>query len=216
MKNTKLKNKNVFIFDWSGTLSDDRVPVQTAFNRVAIELGLKPTKNLNAWLKKTIKPIEVDYSNQLLSKLSPAEIRTLYSQHFTIVSREGINPTMYNDVIKILDFLKNNQKKLFVLSSHPHKNLLKEARGYKIEKYFDKITGGIFNKTKGLLETYDEMNINVNETVYIGDMIGDIRAAKETKTTSIALTRGYHSKEILLLENPDILINNLSELESLM
>ena len=214
MKTPKLKNKKIFIFDWSGTLSDDRIPVQTAFNRVATELGLKPTKTLNAFLKTAVKKIEVEFSNQLLGKISPEEVWALYTRHFAKLSNEGgVRPIIYKDVIQVLDFLKNKQKKIIVLSSHPHKNLLKEAKEYKIEKYFDKVTGSILNKAKGIHESCNEMGINTKEAVYIGDMIGDIKAAKEAKTMSVAIVHGYHSREVLLLENPDILINKLSELE---
>jgi len=41
----------------------------------------------------------------------------------------------------------------------------------------------------------------------VGDSLSDIRAAKETSTTSIAVTWGHQNLEHLLRGNPDHVVN---------
>jgi phosphoglycolate phosphatase len=51
------------------------------------------------------------------------------------------------------------------------------------------------------------------ESVFmVGDSLSDIRAAKETATTSIAVTWGHQSKEYLLSGDPDYVVNFPDEL----
>lgn len=47
---------------------------------------------------------------------------------------------------------------------------------------------------------------------YIGDTIYDIQAAKKANVFSIAITAGYHLKERLQKENPDLIVESLKEL----
>ncbi len=142
MKKKSIKDVKLFIFDWSGTISDDRIPVQTAFNRVAVELGLIPIKDLNEWLKQSVEQFEVEYSKQLSRAKSPNEIRHLYYHHFSTLRSEGIKPTIYADSVEVLTYLKKQGKRLMVISSHPQKSLLKEAEEYGLKNYFDNILGG--------------------------------------------------------------------------
>jgi phosphoglycolate phosphatase len=52
-----------------------------------------------------------------------------------------------------------------------------------------------------------------HESVFmVGDSLSDIRAAKETATTSIAVTWGHQSLEYLLSGNPDYVVNFPDEL----
>ncbi len=217
MRDAKTRNVKLFIFDWSGTISDDRIPFHTAFNRVAQELGLKLTENLGEFLKLTThKRIEAELSKQLLKPKSPEEIWKLYVKHFSEVKKDGIIPTIYADVPDILEKIKKSGKKIIVVSSHPKKNLIEEAIDYGIADNFDKIIGDVINKTDGMIKACNEMFVDIKNAAYVGDMVGDIRAAKKAKAISVALTRGYHDKKNLLLEKPDYLLEKLSDLAKLL
>jgi phosphoglycolate phosphatase-like HAD superfamily hydrolase len=48
---------------------------------------------------------------------------------------------------------------------------------------------------------------------YIGDTVYDIRSSKKAGTCSGAVCTGYHTRERLEKENPDLLLENLSELK---
>lgn len=82
---------------------------------------------------------------------------------------------------------------------------------------FDLVSGqvkGIEKKKpemiKGIL---DKWNIDPSESIYVGDHVNDIIAAKEAGTMSCAVATGLHSEEELLIQKPDILIRELIDLE---
>ncbi|MEX2007552.1 MAG: HAD family hydrolase [Candidatus Levyibacteriota bacterium] len=216
MKKKDIKDTKLLIFDWSGTISDDRKAVQTAFNRVAIEIGLKPIEDLRSWLKKSVREFENQYSEQLYKTKSPEEIRQLYFRHFSTLREEGIKPTVYKDALEALTTMKNKGKKLIVVSHHPHKSLVEEAEEYGLTKHFDEILGSIPVKTDEIIKVCKDMMIDVEKAVYVGDMVNDIKSAKKAKVISVALTQGYHDKKTLLREKPDYLLRKLSDLVNLL
>lgn len=216
-KNKKdIKNSKLFIFDWSGTISDDRIPVQTAFNRVARELGLNPIEDLKEWLKESVEAFEDQYSKLLSGTKSPKEIQELYFHHFSHLREEGIKPTIYDDSLDALSAMKKMGKKLIVISSHPQKSLMEEAEEYGLIKHFDEIIGSVAIKRDGIIKACKDMLIDARDATYIGDMINDIKSAKKAKVISVALTRGYHNKKTLLREKPDYLLEKLSDLAKLL
>lgn len=202
----------LFIFDWSGTLSDDRIPVQAAFNRVAVELGLKPTEDLSEWLGKSVKAFEVEYSKQLSKTKSPSEIRQLYYHHFSALRNEGIKPSIYDTTIEVLSTIKTMGKKIALLSAHPRESLLKEIEEYGVQSYFDKILGNVLDKSAGMIQMCRDLEIDIKNTAYVGDMIGDIKAAKKARVFSIAITHGYHDKMTLLSKKPDAILDKLTDI----
>jgi len=103
-----------------------------------------------------------------------------------------------------------------VLSSHPSENLFQEAKIYGLKELFGCMTGGTRDKAKGLKDICQQLKTDQNRTLYVGDTIYDIRAAKAAGVNSAGVATGYHLKERLQQEEPDILVSSLSELEQLL
>lgn len=203
---------SVLIFDWSGVISDDRRPVYEA-NMCLLEHYGKPRMTFEEWLPRTTLSAREFLANHgVLGE--PDELFEEYRQALNKVRREGIHPVIYPDTIVALEKLLKTGKTLVVLSAHPEKNLRGEAREYKIEKFFKFFVGNSKDKTIGILEACKELAIkpSTKRVAYIGDTIYDIQAAKKARVYSIGITNGYHVKERLQSENPDKLIENLSQL----
>lgn len=196
-------------FDWSGTISDDTHPVHVSFNRTALDLGLKAIEDKNEWLKLTVRSLEVHFSELLNKSLSSKEVWDMYAKHFEKVSKEGTKPVIYDEVVEVLQDLKSKGKKMIVISSHPTKSLIREAEEYGIAHYFEDIIGGIIDKSESIGNLPKRFGSRRSETIYIGDTIQDIKASKKAGVAIIALTRGYHTKEILLPEKPHYIWDNL-------
>jgi pyrophosphatase PpaX len=56
------------------------------------------------------------------------------------------------------------------------------------------------------------LNVKPHEAVFIGDSIYDIRCAKEAGTASVAVTYGAAHKDVLMSEQPNLLLNTPEEL----
>ena len=69
----------------------------------------------------------------------------------------------------------------------------------------------------GILECIHRMGIFPEQTVYVGDMDGDVIAAKKANVNKmIAVTYGYHTEDKLRPHAPTHLINKPAELLSIL
>lgn len=200
----------LFIFDWSGTLSDDRRPVYEANMKVLATHG-KPTMTFEEWLPRTtMTPVEF-FNNHGVSG-DPDELFSQYREHFKIVNEEGIIPSSYPETREVLNGLRGRGRKTAVISSHPEEKIHEEACRYQIGDLFDEVVGNVKDKVRAIGEVRAKFGIEGGETIYIGDTVYDIRSSKEAGVRSGAVGHGYHLPGRLIQENPDDFLNSLREL----
>ncbi len=199
------------IFDWSGVISDDRSPVYLANSRVLEDYG-KPTMSFEEWLPRTtMTPIEFFNNNGIHDDSD--KLFALYRKYFTEVHDSGVNPFVYPDVANVLRFLEDKGLFLAVLSSHPVENLLREARLYDIDYFFDVFQGNSKDKAEGLVSLCAKNNLVPGQTLYTGDTIYDIQAAKKAGLLSAGICTGYHVRSRLEAEKPDFLFETFSDIK---
>ncbi|MFH1420930.1 MAG: HAD family hydrolase [Candidatus Aenigmatarchaeota archaeon] len=202
---------NAVIFDWSGTISDDREPVYEANMRLFVKYGL-PRLSFEQWQENSTQTaIEILKNYGAIAE--PDEIAKLYEEFYTEEVECGRTPFIYPDAKDTLLHLKQKGKKLAVLSSHPQKNLEIEAGKYGVHDLFLQIRGSARDKTISLFHLMLELNESFPQTLYVGDTIFDIRAAKQACIPSAAKLGGYHSRQRLLAEKPDLVLETLSDLK---
>ncbi len=201
----------LFVFDWSGTISDDRKPVYEADISI-LEDCTKKRISFEEWLPNTpMTPIELFRNHGIHDH--PDGLFDLYMAFYTEVVEEGLKPVVYGDTTNVFDYLARKEKKIAILSSHPKDNLLKEAKDYGLRGYIDLILASSIDKAKGLIEISERLGEKLEDMLYIGDGVHDIRAGKEAgaQTAGIAGTpqRGYHSAAKVEKENPDFMLDDL-------
>ena len=205
-----LSGIELVIFDWSGVISDDRPPVYEANMRLLEKYG-KPRMTFDEWLPRTtMTPIEFLANHGVHG--DPDDLFEEYRQAYELVQEEGIVPIVYEDTKEVLDELTNRGKRIAVVSSHPEENLRNEAEEYGLTDYFDSFFGNIRDKAQGLLKACEEAGIDPDKVVYIGDTIYDIQGAKKAGVSSIGMATGYHIKDRLANEEPDLVLESLSGL----
>ncbi len=105
---------------------------------------------------------------------------------------------------------------LAVLSSHPEENLIKEAKDYGVDHYFEMALGSSMDKSEGLHRILEVLGVNRKAAIFIGDTVHDLRAAKSVDVHSAGVCTGYHTREMLAREEPDFLMENLSDLKNIL
>ncbi len=206
---------NTIIFDWSGTISDDRYPVYEANKRVLrnYKIELNPFEE---WIKTTNGSI-VSYVKSLGIEACPEEILSSYKVSYNQVVNEGLAPKSYEDAVSIISSLKKNNKILAVVSSHPQFNLEKEAKTYGLENFFEIIKGDSLDKPLHLTQIIEATQAVPQRTIYIGDMVQDIEAATKAKINCAVVATGYHSRERLEKANPSLgVFESLTELSQIL
>lgn len=196
------------IFDWSGTISDDRIPVYEANRRLLLKFN-RPILPFEKFIEEALVSFE-DFAKTL--GLTQEGLFQHYEKHYHEVIEEGIQPTPYPDTKYTLEFLTKINTNLMVLSSHPQSALEREAESYGIRECFNSLHGSSKNKAQDLIGVCNTHNFQ-HKILYVGDMTHDIKAAKQANIDSAAVCTGYHSRKKLEAEHPSKgVFNSLTEL----
>lgn len=201
------------IFDWSGVVSDDRRPVYEANMRI-LEAHKKPLMEFDTFFSQTMgNPVEFHQSAGI--DITPEKLFASYKKHFNDVVNSGVVPSIYPRVREVLSFLENRNVRMGVLSSHPERNLRREAESYNVGGFFEIIMRSSRDKVAGIMVISSQLGLSRDSTIYVGDTIYDIRSAKTAGVVSAGVCNGYHSQERLESEGPDFLFKNLADLTKL-
>jgi HAD superfamily hydrolase (TIGR01549 family) len=200
----------VIAFDWSGTISDDRKPVYSANMKLLDDYGI-PKMSFEEWLPRT-RMTPQEFLADCGINDDPDKVFRQYAEYFEEAKKLGIAPILDPNVKKTLEYLQEKNKSIVVISSHPKESLRREAMEYGIDNLISLIVGNSKGKVEELREVCRNFNLTPREIVYIGDTIYDMKAAREVGIFSVAVCNGYHTREKLELENPDIVIDKFGEL----
>ncbi len=118
-------------------------------------------------------------------------------------------------IVEVLQELKRRRYSLGILTSNSSENVLLYLKKYKID-FFDFIYSGnnVFGKEKHLTAILKKTHLNPmkDQVIYIGDETRDIEAAQKALITSIGVTWGYNSFNLLQEHAPDFLSETPSQL----
>jgi phosphoglycolate phosphatase len=205
--------ERILIFDFDGVLADSLAPMLSYAGQVCQEMGYPCTptqKDLEILNKMEFS----EYGRQL--GIPEEKIETFVTRNFELFSsREeplAIKPGIESVIrelsqIAILAVITGNSCKVvgkfldtYGLKDNFQTILCAEDDGSRVEKILKVIS--LSSGTKG-------------EVYMIGDAVSDIRAAREARINSIAIGWGHQSKEKLITENPDFLLDQPEDLLTL-
>ncbi|MBN2458613.1 HAD family hydrolase [Candidatus Woesearchaeota archaeon] len=196
--------KNI-IFDWSGVICDDHKTVYETCMKV---FGRFDVKAISYDEFKETFELPYENFNRRYHDRPFAEIKSTYDEE----CRTTPLPEAFPDAKKTLVEIKKLGISIYLFTSMSNKRLKKESDKIGLSSMFNSIRSDVKDKIKEIKSWIEENRIKPADTIYVGDMVHDIRAAKEAGIRSVAVTRGYDSKDKLLAEEPDFLIDELSKL----
>ncbi|MBU1026508.1 MAG: HAD family hydrolase [Candidatus Margulisbacteria bacterium] len=211
---------SVFVFDWDGTL----------FNSMPIKirnLGVVFFKHFGCSREK-VEELYHRYSGiprrELFNRIAfDALGRELGDTEFDQLSDEFTRSNLselsrsgqlFDWTDNVLESLKNANKRTFVSSSAPQKELESIINNLKIKSFLDEVMGSKPDFSKGeehiqyLLSKYD---IAKEEIIFIGDELNDVRLAKAAGV-QVGVITSSKSREAFLPLEPDFIFDDLSVL----
>ena len=200
----------LFLFDWSGTISDDRPPVYETNRRMRDGFGL-PAVSFDEWIAGT-SGNAYDAFLALGVTVTERDLNEAYLARLSEVVADGIRPEAYRDARDVIAGISALGHPIGVVSSHPQSHLSAEAERYGIRDRFDVVSGDHRDKAPELVRLCAAYGVDPRNACYVGDMTFDVRAARRAGMTSFAVTTGYHSRALLEAERPDGLFDSLTEL----
>jgi phosphoglycolate phosphatase len=211
-----MKEIDLMIFDFDGTLVDTGVDLAAAVNYTLRQLGReqKREEEIAAFVGDGItKLIERSLGNDNLDCCDAVNIFSSYYRDHLLD-----NTVLCPGAKEVLDFFQHKQK--VILTNKRHSFTLAIARGLDIEKYFLEIMGeGSIPYRKPdkrlvdyLLHKYEGKK---EKTVIVGDGMNDINLAKNSGILSCIYLNGLGKRQDLLAAQADYYCENISEINAL-
>lgn len=197
-----------FIFDWSGTLSDDFDMVWKATAAVIHRLDDGHVLSEAEYREHFELPYMNFYRNYGLACTKP-QVDALF---FEAVERNGIFPTPLPGSRELLEGLRRQGKKTYLFSAHPTHLVDRELAAFGYAPLFDGIEAGIVDKVASLTGFVQRHKLDPQKTAYVGDLVHDVEAAKAAGVRSIAVFSRYQDKKKLERAGPDFTARKLAEL----
>jgi len=218
-KEISLNQFKYFIFDKDGTL----VKTLEIYSRVFMVLIEKKYRIPTIYAKKFFLK-----TSGLPLKLQFKEI----TKHFGIETTEDdflefqrefsrlsnlIEPELYPYAEEIIKFLHSKKKELFLSTGGKEIRAIRILKSHNLLKYFKKVLGSdnIHKSEKHIYAFAEEVKEEIinfsKKACFIGDGLYDIKIAKSLNIFMISLTTTFN-RETLEKENPDLIIDSLSEI----
>jgi phosphoglycolate phosphatase len=199
------------IFDWSGTLVDDLPAVLKASNHVLTQSG-KPAMTLEEFREEFQLPFTKFYDRHV-PDVSLDKVEKWFHAEF---KQAQSAVTELPHAREFLEFCRARGCRSFLLSSVHTDHFKAQCQNNGFHEYFEKPYTGVWDKREKIHEILAENGLNPDETLFIGDMEHDVATAKHGGVHSCAVLTGYNTLEQLRTARPDLIVEHLAELRSVL
>lgn len=199
------------ILDWSGTLVDDLLPVVKTTNHVLESCGLPPL-SLAQFRAEFCLPIRKFYESRVphvpqakLEEIFLAE----YPKHHAAI-------TILPHTREFLRFCRAQRLGVYIASTVDACTYETQMARFGLGPFITKPYIGIEDKTSKIHHILDENHLDRDETMFVGDMEHDIEAGQAGGIHTCAVLTGYNHLEKLRAMGPDLICQDLGELQQLL
>ena len=197
------------IFDFDGTVADSLAESLLSYNRVASRLRLRPVRDDEVPMLRRLGAGELLQTLGIPMWRLPRvmiAVRADLHDHF-----HAIGPIP--GIAAALGELARAGCHLAIVTSNSEENVRNFLARHGIGGFQTVVAGAsIFGKGTRLRRLVRTAGADKASSVYVGDTVPDIRAAREAGTAAAAVTWGFHDKAPLAAEAPDALAESASEL----
>ena len=202
--------RNVLL-DWSGTLADDLGSVLEATNKIFAEYGRDPL-DLEQFRSHFRLPFSEFYA-ELLPEATLEGLEELYERFF-----HGMNDRI--DLLpgarEFLDFCRGTGRRTFLLSSIKTSHFTIQAERNGVAGYFEVAYTEVMDKRSKIREILKTHQLDLRETMFVGDMVHDIETAKHGGVLDVAVLSGFDRLEKLAAAHPTIIASDIGGVQRLL
>jgi len=203
------------IWDWNGTMLDDRWLTIAAMNIVLARRNMAElTEDL--YLQLFTFPV-IEYYQRLGFDFDKEPFSVSGSEFINEYNARAFEPQLHDGIIDLIAELNENGVSHSILSASSQKILNKLAKHHNIDHYFIAVLGQDNHYAYGKIETgkmwINKLGIAPKNTLFIGDTEHDLEVANAIGSHCALLSWGHSSTE--RLENRGInVFDAMSDLKS--
>lgn len=198
------------LFDLDGVIIDSELVM-----KIALTLSYKQVVGVgDPPIEEYFKHMGDSFEN-IMKKLSlPLEMK----EYFIDYSKKLINFVIFNnDFIDVFDTLISKEIKMAIITGKDKERTQEILKRFNIEKYFDIVIASdeVSNPKphpESILKALDFLNVESNEVIMVGDSPYDLMSATNASVKSCAVTWGTSSKDELLKQSPNFILDTPSQL----
>ncbi len=205
--------KTTILFDFDGTIADSIPLILNSLIKLAPRFGYTPI---------TMEEFQALRQYEVMDLLKHFHI-PLYKLPFIISkSKQQIrnqikDMELCKGIDKLLLELHGNGIRMGIVSSSPKNHIDEFLRNYQIGCFeFVDSELNIFGKDKAILKAIQTHNLVIEETVYVGDEIRDIKACQKAGIDIISVTWGFNNEQGLIKHGAMHIANTPEDIQLLL
>lgn len=198
------------LFDFDGTIADSLAAIVNITNRLAPEFGYRPTPLAEVEALKGLSARQlIRYSGIPVLKI-PALLRRVRSE----VRLESAAIPPCQGIPETIRALHAQRHTLAVITSNTPEAVRAFLMANQLEEYFISVAGGgtLFRKGKLIVRCLEQRQFLPHQTIYVGDEVRDIDAARFAGVRPVSVSWGFNSRAALAAAEPDWLIDDPTQL----
>lgn len=206
-----------YIFDLDGTIVNSSNDILKCLKKAFQDVGCKiPSERFTPNLigppiRQIIENVAPEIKDEEVKKGIISSFRKIYDFDNDDCS------ALYPQIREYLEFLKNNNKKLYIATFKPKIPTLRLVKMFNLDM-FDSIYTVDYphpfpSKNEMVKSLLKEQNLELNETVIIGDSVSDILAGKTNDITTVGVLWGYGKDKTQIIKQADLVIESTNILE---
>lgn len=208
-----LMSGKCFLFDLDGTLIDSGEGITEGVAIAVEKYGLPPLdmETREKFIGPSLRESFCKYCG--VDEETAEGMLAAYREYYGVEGLYKCKP--YDGIEEVLSEIIKSGSKCYVATAKPTAYAEKMLEKWDMLKYFEKVSGASFDKSKiGKKEIIEEVLAyeNHKEAVMIGDTCYDIEGAKQNEIASVAVTYGYGDLDALKAENPDYIVDTTEQL----
>ena len=191
--------KKAIIFDFDYTLGDSTEGIVQSTDAALIRLGEE--KRTREEIKKTVG-ISLHETYKVLSGKDDDEKAELFTKYFIEKANEVMVDCtfLYDKSLYVLEKLKEKGYKTGIVTTKLNSRIQSILKKFSATHLIDVIVGvenveNVKPHPEGLLLACKNLNLNINEVLYVGDSFIDALAAQNAGVDFIGVTTGTTDKE---------------------
>ncbi len=193
-----------FIFDFDGTLADTVGPLLSIANDLSREFGFAPLNDAEFQRLRALGTREILSEGRISVWKIPALVRRVKQEQHLLMAQIQIVPGM----AEVLWALKARGDRLGIATSNSADNVEIFLTKYGLNDVFDFTTTGItlFGKARVLRKILRQHQLDPSRTIYVGDEVRDMVAAKAVGMHSLGVAWGFNTVSALEQVEADFVI----------